>query len=997
MRINKVNKRLVESSIVGLIALICALAGAAVNAQEEVAGANDDTIEQIVVTGTRIKTAPGISSASQLTSVHAEEISLQGATEAEQLIRTLPSSIPADNANRNAQSQGVTTVDLRGLGPQRNLILLNNKRLVPYTIGGRVDVSHIPLAMIERVDVVTGGASAVYGSDAMSGVVNFITKRDVSGLDVQANYRVSSHGDAGVINLSAVMGTDLNNDRGNVTLGLTYIERDGIFGGDRDFARFGIVTATGQNLDSAPVPVSPGCEGPNVVSSGGSTWTLPTWMILGGVPVGQYRNDGTLGGLCQGAFAPSQYNFSPENYLETPQEKYNILGTTYYDLTDNVEAYATGLFSHTRVETFNPPSGIIGSQLWTPMSNPLIGDQARDAILEAANARLASGLLSASNWRDLNSDGVVDAADDLNIQYFRRMPELGQRRALFDNSNFLLSAGLRGEVFSDWDWDISYQHGESSRREITSGHAHVPRIADGVQAILDGNGAVVCRSGGAGCLPFDLWGGFGSITPEMVEYGSALTILEEFYTQQLFIASIGGPIDGLQSPLADTPVAVSFGVEYREEDGETIPDNCLRLTPNACHGGPNTLPVEGGYTVKEIFAETIIPVVTEARFLNSLSLELGYRYSDYNFTEGNNTWKAGLSWAPVEDFRIRVMRQHAARAPNVGELAAPITSGISSATLDHCSSANAAVLASNPAMRQLCIDTGVPANLVGVVPNLLSGNAFTVLGTDPNGLPEPEGADTTTAGFIWTPTTDGFFNNVTVSADYYNIEINDFIGRKTPQQQLDDCYVRADLEACSHIRRVEGALLSFESGIELFTTNLDRLRAEGVELGASTGVDLSNHGDLQISLTANRYLTRDSRSDAFAPDVDCLGRFGPRCEVPIHKLRFSQRTTWNISDFQLSYLWRYSGAVTAEQDQIDNGRIFDDFQTIEAQHYFDLSGVWHVTDSTRLSITVNNLLDNDPPLVGNQAGTATTNFANTFPGNYDVLGRVFTLGVSAKF
>ena len=679
-----------------------------------VAVAQDEVIEEVVVTGTRI-TVPGIESSSPIYSVGDDEIALQQQPEVERILRLLPITKPADGQNVNNGTVGVASIDLRGLGSQRNLVLVDGKRVTPYNINGIVDTSAIPTALIDRIDIITGGASAVYGSDAISGALNFIMKRNFEGVDLRGYYGVTEESDGDNRNLALTVGSNVADGRGNVVLSVNWSERDGVLLGDRPLGQLGIDTVDGSNYaeflaGESPEPAPAGCNGPGAVESGGSTTTIPTRVAIAGASgLGQFRNDGSLADNC------SVFNFNPFNYYQTPLERFGGSAIGHFEINEHAEVYSRINFSSTNVRQQVGPSGIFGTTMFTPLANPLMSDQARNSIIAQAELDRAAGNINQAgvpdpgspgdflfeNWRDLNANGVVDTADDLLISYRRRTVEFGPRSTGYDNNAFQIVVGTRGTIVNDWNYDVSFQHGESDRTNISAGYTNVANIANAVDSV-DG---VTCRNGDPSCVPIDLFGGFGSITPEMAAYSSATAIEQQNYQQTIYSGSVSGPIDALQIPWADTPIAVSLGAEYRKEVGSTTPDDCWKLAPNSCLGGAggNKLPVSGGFDVTEYFGEAIIPIVSGKTGFQQLDIELGFRASDYNPSGTNETWKAGFSWRPIDSLRFRGMVQQAVRAPNVGELAAPNVTALRNATQDPCSVVNAANI--DATLEAACIST----------------------------------------------------------------------------------------------------------------------------------------------------------------------------------------------------------------------------------------------------------------------------------------------------
>jgi iron complex outermembrane recepter protein len=1000
------NRKLARAVKLALLGVGAAGVSAPAVAQDEA----PDDLEEITVTGTRI-TAPGLESSSPVYSIGEQEIELQQQPEIEKILRLLPITAPDQGENVNNGSAGVSTIDLRGLGAQRNLIMVDGKRLTPYNIFGRVDVSTIPTALIERIDIVTGGASAVYGSDAISGAINFIMKRDFEGIDITSYYTQTDEQDGDHLSASITMGVNSGNGRGNVVANLNWSDREGVLMGSRALGTLGIVSEDGDGLaeflaGQGPEPAPAGCGGPDSVAVGGSTTTLPTRVaIFGGPALGQFRDDGSLGSDC------SVYNFNPTNYYQTPLERMGGMVLGHYTMNDHAEAYGRFAFSSTEVTQQVAASGVFGSSFFTPLSNPFISNQALQTILDAANAGVAAGSVNGPgvvspddpeaflthNWNDVNGDGAVDEGDDLLIQYRRRTVEFGPRSTAYDNNAFSMVTGLRGDLIGEWDYDLSFQYGESERTNISAGYTNLANIANAIEAIPDPlTGETVCRSGAPGCVPLNLFGGFGAITPDQAAYSSATAIEKQTYSQMIYTASVSGVLEQAQLPWASLPLAVSVGTEYREEEGETTPDECLKLAPASCLGGAggNTLPIVGGFDVSELFGEFILPIVSDRAGFESLNLEAGYRWADYDPTGVNRTWKYGLNWQPTESLMFRVMQQRAARAPNVGELAAPRVTSLDNASFDPCSVGNPDPI--DAELRALCISTGMSGAQVGTVEDIVSGQINTFSGTDLTRLPHPEEADTTTVGIVWTPDFADMLINPVLSVDYYNIEINDVIGVFSAQEILDACYDFGLASECAKIHRLGGTLTADASGLETFTTNLDYLQAEGVEVGYSFGFGIGDFGTLTLTGNINHYLTQESQSALFTPVIDCKGVYDTSCGAPLPETRWINRTIWDINDeWQVSMLWRHIGEV--DVSEVQRPDTFEQFRTIDSFNYVDLVGSWQFNDQIRLSLSINNVFGEDPPVVGNEAGSTTFNGGNTFPSHYDVLGSVYTVGFNATF
>jgi iron complex outermembrane recepter protein len=1010
-------ERLLASTILGGFAAGLAFAGAAyaqapattpAPAAAPAAPAADaapEGEEEVVVTGTRIQ-RPGITSNSPITTVGRKDIDFAQTPEVERLLRNLPAAVPGDGANVNNGTAGVSSVNLRGLGAQRNVILLDGKRMVPYDINGIVDVSNIPIAMLERIDIVTGGASAVYGSDAISGAVNFILKKDFEGIEVDTEYSLTGSGDGNQVIASAVMGSNLADDRGNVTLAITYTNRQGVQFGQRDYGRVGVDSISGAGLGVTGGAEPANCSGENTVPTtfGGSGTTLPARINLsgpGGGPGGiQFRNDGTLGANC------NQFNFNPYNYYQTPQDRYGAVAVARYKINENVEAYGKFIFANTTVRQQIAPSGIFNSRFNVPFNNPFLTPAAR-AEMAARYAAWVAGApgrtLAAAGVTDSNTNGVFDAGDVASILIGRRTVEFGERSSTYKNNAFQITLGLNGTIGENWDWDVSYQRGQTTRLEIAAGYTNVTNAATAVNTVS----ATECRTQAgavtAGCVPLNLFGPQGSITPAMAAYSSATALQDSTYTQDIVSASLSGSIPQIKSPWAETPVALALGFEYRREKGTTTPDECFKLAPASCLGGAggNRLPIAGGYDTYETFAEVIAPIVENKPGFHLLQIEVGYRYSDFDPTGQTRSWKAGIEWAPIEGLRFRAMQQRAVRAPNVGELAAPLVSSLDNAVRDPCSVAQP-LAQRTAALQALCLASGQNAAQVWNVADIVAGQINTFSGTNVARLPQPEFADTTTIGMVFQPKFLGSaIINPVVTLDYYRIKIDGVIGQFTAQEILDGCYVRGIAAFCNDVVRLNGNLLEAGSGLRTFTTNLLFAEAAGLELGFAFGLDLdvlfgaTNAGRLDFQFNGNYYMTNESQSAITSPVIDCVGFYGNNCGNPTHEYRWNLRTTYSWNDLQVSAFWRHLSETSVDVPQIAD--TFPGFRRIGAKDYLDLAVSYQLFESTGLTLAVSNVFDLNPPIVGgNIAGTAA-NGGNTFPSAFDTVGRVWSFGVNLRF
>jgi len=547
-----------------------------------------------------------------------------------------------------------------------------------------------------------------------------------------------------------------------------------------------------------------------------------------------------------------------------------------------------------------------------------------------------------------------------------------------------MMAGARGQLYGDWNYDASFQYGETNRTTIRAGYTNLTNIQNALQT-TDG---VTCENGDSSCVPINLFGGFGTITPAMAAYAQAIALQQQKYDQMVGQIIVDGPVEAIKLPWASNSLVLSGGYEKRIENGSLNPDECLKLAPASCQGGAggNLLPISGGFKVDEFFFEASLPLIEEAAFAQSLNFEVGARTSDYDTVGTVDTWKAGLNWTVNDQLLVRVMQQDATRAPNIGELFSPVTRGLDNATVDPCSVANPSISA---ALSSLCVASGMLPQQVGVIQDIISGQIQTFEGSDPVSPPGAEQADTTTVGFVWTPEFS-FVDNFVLSVDYYDIKVNDIIGEFSAQEILDSCYVLGSLADCAKIKRVNGDLQDDTSGVLLYTTNLAYEQAEGIEVGFSFGDDLGKWGGLSFSGNINKYLTQESQSSSTVPVIDCKGFYGTSCD-PVSDVRWVQNTTWAWNDLSLNLQWRHIASVDVERPEALNN--FAAFRSIDAYNYLDLSATYDLWDNRiRLAAGITNLTDEEPPVLGNEIGDTSSNSGNTFPSNYDPLGRLYTVG-----
>ena len=1005
-----------------------------VQSNESAGAAEPTSSNDIVITGTLIRN-PNLVASAPVTVVGQEEIQLRQTNVAEEVLRTIPGAVPSIGSNVNNGSGGAAFVNIRGLGSNRNLVLLDGVRIVPAGLGGQVDLNNIPLSLVDRVDVLTGGASSTYGADAVSGVVNFITRSDFAGMELSGSNQITERGDGNVIRTDLTIGANFDGGRGNAVLSLGYIESDPVyFGGDRPFSQ-----VTLESYDEL------------FVAGQGSTTTTPSAFDIGG---GRSRQQVTADGLGIRSFY-SAYNFNPFNVFQTPFKRYNMYAAGHFDITDNLTVYSRGLYSNNTVSTIIAPSGVFASTVTVPVSNPFLSAAQRSYF--CANADFNTGVAGNQTITAAECSAAATALSptDPNFRQFtvglrRRTPEVGPRVSEYNTQLWDFRVGVRGDITDRIGFDIFGSRGQSDNNSSIQNYVLLSRARQAIRA----TSTTQCLDSSNGCVPINIFGAPGTLgTAEALDFLSddATTVVSTALSQAR--ATLNGDV-GFTSPFASEPIGFAVGAEYRDYSAEQRSD-ALAKTAGELGGAGGAAPdITGGYNVYEGFAEVIAPLISDRPFFNELTLEAGIRRSSYSVDAPGNpkfkttTWKVAGSWEPINDLKFRGNYQRSVRAPNIGELFSPVSTGLTNLGTDPC--AGAAPL-TNAALRAICIAQGAPAATIGTITNPTAGQANVTGGGNP--FVQPEKAKTWTVGAVVRPS---FFRNFSATIDYYNVKITDAINSPTPADLIAACFGAsptnppagaATTDACTVIRRnpVSGALDGPpDTTFGLFSplSNLGRISTDGVDVTANyrmtLGQILGQPARLNLSFGGN--YTRSSKFQATptSDNRECVGYYSVNCGSIQPKYSFTQRTTLGLGAVDVSLLWRYQSKAKLEPaqlaadiaaaeaanrsatgvllpladqgcpnyqtdagDAIVNGGgaclIDTRFRTIKAYNYFDLTTRFNVTDNFQFTVTALNIFDKKPPVVGGTVGSTTYNGGNTYPSSYDALGRRFAIGARVKF
>lgn len=970
--------------------------------EQDQAASGDSTI---VVTGSLISN-PNIERAAPVNVTSADEIDLLQSNVAEEILREIPGIVPSIGSAVNNGNGGNSFVNLRGLGSNRNVVLLDGTRVVPAELQGRFDLNNIPLALIERVEVLTGGSSTTYGADAISGVINFITRQDFAGLEATAASQITEQGDGHTVRFDVTTGANFDDGRGNVVLSVGYQTADPVYQGDRQIGRNTIGSVSG--------------------AGAGSGTSVPSRLTVTGL--GTLQIDPT-GNTLVPTYAP--FNFSPDNIFQTPFERFNIFGAAKYEVSDGIEVYTRGLFSKNTVDTIIAPSGAFGIGVTIPLSNPFLPAGVRNQFcnnfdfnaavdgIQSLTAAQCAAAATAVNPTDPNYRTVTTAL-------FRRAVEAGPRISNYQNTVFDYKLGIRGGITDTIDFDVFGSYGQSDQIQTIKGYTLNSRVRDSLLA----TNTATCLSGNAACVPANFFSPqVGGLTPAMVAYLVGESTVQTRTTLAQARATVSGDF-GVASPWATDPISFAVGGEYRKYTAQISSDTLAQSGDLGGAGGaqPN---VDGGFDVYEAIGEIIVPIVQGKSFFEDLTLEAGIRYSDYGIDAvgasgySTTTWKVGGSWTPVTGAKLRGFYARAVRAPNIAELFSPQNTGLTSLTRDPCASINDNGVRINAgptgAVRDACLAQGATLANINSINLPIAGQANATTGG--NLALNPETSNSYTVGLVLEP---AFIPGFTMTVDYFNIKVTGAITTPSPDDALDACFnaPSATNPACTVIRRdpITGGLNGDPAttpGLFTALSNLGRLATDGVDLTMNYRRDIG-FADLSLAFVGTWTNKRTFQSTPTDIVRDCVGTYSVNCDQGIQpEFQWTVRTTLGFEGVDVSLLWRYLDGSTFENfnparecgnqprpaGATASPNLFcgaapigftsqEDFNTIPAYNYFDITTRFDLLENLTVTLTVQNIFDKKPPIVGSDAGPVAFNSGNTFPSTYDALGRRF--GVQAR-
>jgi iron complex outermembrane receptor protein len=936
---------------------------AAQRQQQEFEAKQAPYTEAVTVTGTLIP-RPTLDALSPVSVMGVEDITYSGVTRIEDLMASLPQAFAGQNSTWANGATGTATVDLRQLGTNRTLVLINGRRMAPGDASGvyAPDLNVIPAALVERVDVLTGGASAVYGSDAVTGVVNFILDTQFEGFRGDVQYSFYQHDnnntfaqqineDAGFNapsgsttdgegwNLNVAWGGKFGDGKGHASAYIGYREMEAVTKSQRDYLNCS-VWAT----DDGPI-------------CGGSSTSAQGRFIISGDDY-----------IVQGdQFVPRQgevFNYGPFNHIQRPDERWTAGAFLNYKFNDKIEGFAEIMLMNNFTNAQIAPSGNFNVATRINCDNPMLSDQQRQILCTD---------------RGLGPDDYTESATSI----LRRNVEGGARNEDIQHTNFRLITGIRGDINDAWSYELYGLEARTNSNFSYDNDLDIGRMANALDVDGDPNDedTWVCNSGDAGCYPWNIFE-TGAVDQRALDYMETVAVMYGITETQMVNLSFTGDLEeyGVRIPSATEGIQVALGADYRSEYLRTRPDYVYGNGLAAGFGGGQPA-VEGDFSVTELFAEALVPLVQDVAGAQNLSLELGYRYSDYTTFGAANTYKVMGQWAPMELLKFRGGYNRAVRSANAFELFEPVNFGLGGSQ-DICS--GAAPTTSEAA----CANTGV---LPGQYGNILENPAgqYNTLGGGNDEL-DPEIADTVTFGIVLTPPSIPGFS---LSFDYFNIEIDEAIGTLGADDIVQTCANTGDPELCGLINRdPDGSLWLTQAGYtETNNQNIGLLTSVGVDMNFSYTFPVGKGGFMTTDLMGT-YLMETLFENPLV-SYDCAGYYGFQCGQPNSEWRHRARITWNSNfDLALNLTWRYVGAAeiddaSPDSDIGDPGAMpFNELNGIastDAWNYLDLSANWTVMKGIQWSVGVNNVLDDEPPLWPDLADDGNLNTYAT----YDPLGR----------
>ncbi|MES1973027.1 MAG: TonB-dependent receptor [Pseudomonadota bacterium] len=940
----------------------------------------------IVVTGSRIA-RPEIDSAIPIAVINSQQIQSQGITNVQDLAQKLPQvgipGISKTNSNFATTGNGIATINLRNLGDSRTLVLVNGRRFVPGVAGTSVvDVNNIPTDFVDRVEVVTGGASAVYGSEAVAGVVNFVLKDNIDGIIARVQSGISERGDNGNYSASISGGLKFGaDDRGSIIGNFTYSKDDGLLSRDRAISSQDCLYVCGPSANS-----SFAAQG-RFLLRGSNSAILP-----GGTSTFTFAPDNSV--VYGFSAAANGYNRNSQRRISTPVERYLGAASAKYELSDHVTAFLEGTYARTNSSSqieanpFGAGAGISGAALplGYGIDNPFIPAPVAAAIA-AANAATPGSVTS--------------------ISFARRQNEVFTRSNTNRRETFRVAGGFRGDITDKWNYEVSAVYGQLKDHTETQ-DVDLTKYAFALDAIRDGSGNIVCRSAAAraaGCVPINLFG-FNTASAAASKYVQADLPRSDDVTNTEFVASASVSGSLVTLPYGDLKIAA--GAEYRRE--KSI-DNWDALTNAGNNSGNQTPDTTGSFNVKEVFGEVDIPLLSGLPLAESLSLNGAARYSHYSTVGDIFSWNAGGEYSPISGLKFRANYAIANRAPNISELFSAASETFPSVS-DPCNGLTSAstgqYVAPCKAIPAVAAAIATPGGFKYGQSDLQGINGFN--SGNPN-LKQEKG-QTFTAGVVVAPRMVPGFS---FTADYFNIKVTNAIGTVPRSTSINQCLLLGLPQFCNNVIRDPNT--GFITTVNSTAVNIASLKTSGIDFGLNYGHKLglisNDRFDLRVLYTLT--LKYESQSDPASPVLNGVGNlnngeiFKSKINANVAYTAGPVTFTWNgtylsrmvaflEADFgtadTLDFLVNSAGLTQAQaQNAVSHNRI-------AARLYQDVQLKVAVGEKKNfeLFIGATNLFDVKPPILedGIYPGVSITG-TTTAADVYDPFGRRFYAGVQVKF
>ncbi|MBL4815988.1 TonB-dependent receptor [Shewanella sp.] len=950
-------------------------------------------VERIEVTGSRLRSTD-MQGFSPVQVIDSSDIDMSSVANIQELLLKNPAfgtpAISRTNSNFSTSSAGAAVVDLRNLGTERTLVLVNGRRFVSGIPGdSAVDLNSIPTQFIERVEIMTGGASAIYGSDAVAGVVNIIYKKDFEGIEFDVQRGQSAEGDSDETQIQFTMGTSSSDGKGNVMIHGAYTEQGAVYSRDRersavDQASEGAYfTGLSEDFFTARRPFYSSYSPQGRFFAGDTQYT--------------FNKAGELveGWSTNGSDTTEANGFNRMDYrtIAIPTERYLLAASGKYEFVDGWNAFFEGTYASTQTSTALEPFPMASDDVYSASGGqmPLEYEQFIESATNPGeyertlvrNAFVPDDIFNSAT--DTNGDGIKD------IFFTRRLADVAARGNTADRDTFRVVAGIDGEITEGWYLDAYYGYGQTKESQVGSGQFNSLNFRSALEAIEDEDGNIVCRDADAvaeGCAPVSVFGK-GSISAEGAAYIDAPNMLTTFTSQTIAGLNVSGELFELPAGY----VGLAGGVEYREEYSRSEFD---ALQASGLNGG-NAIPrTEGEFDVIEYFAEINVPILSDVFLAQQLNLRGALRLSDYSTVGNTESWNIALDWAPIDGVRFRGIRAQSTRAPNINELFSPPSQTYPTGLTDPCLGVTAATSGSQA---EACRADA------GVMSNINANGEFTLSQADLQGISgfnrgnpdlDAEEGKSWTFGVTISPEGLAVIEDFDFNIDYYDIEIKDAIVSTPRQFILEDCYGGTG-ETCSFVTRrakdtgpnSAGSLEYIDSAV----TNSGGFANEGIDLVVTYAKDFEDYG---LAGQVNARLAYTYVIDAYTIPLPGSEKDQNKGEIGAAENKFYLSLGYNYEDLTVSWSTTFIGESYLDDQFLTAYGYEPESVGIGSVTYHDLNVAYQPWDMAEFYIGVNNLFDQEPPklitgLPGSNTGTETD------AGTYDPIGRRYYAGVRLTF